>query len=562
MNSNYCTFEAFCVKSAENSTHSSSNYTFILAIKTVVSDAASVHDKIGEENHKVLEKLICNQHEFNKKLSYTTSLDDTLHIVSDAVLMTEGLDFTAVYITEQREKNRITFGLNVQKGCLADFFKENNIIYSDDTKWSDIDFLKPNYFDSDALLTSLREKTSLDSQIVSLAVLPCFYNNKLIALILTGSVFNKSITFYVRKTLESISFQTARVISRIKTEKTRRQSAERYKILSEITSDFAYSYTIDSKQNHYIEWLSEAFKIITGFEKYEYGNIIKWEHIVYPDDLDYYYDLYRQRLKGISIVGEYRIYTKDMKIKTIRDIAYPQLDPTTNTVTRIIGAVQDISKQKKAENDLKKAAKERKTLLQEVHHRVKNNLQIISSLLDFQANAVNDSEFRKLLQESQNRVLSMSFVHEQLYRSHSLSEINMLDYITSLSSHLANIYNNFAVKLTLNIQDISFSVDKAIPCGLIINELLTNSYTHAFSSGITQTKNENIINLELSAEDSCFLLQASDNGSGFNYSDKFREKNSLGLKLISMLVNQLEGNIKFSFSHGTICSIRFPANGE
>lgn len=246
----------------------------------------------------------------------------------------------------------------------------------------------------------------------------------------------------------------------------------------------------------------------------------------------------------------------------------PILDDKGNNMG-ILALVADISKRKKAEEKIKASLKEKEILLKEIHHRVKNNLQIISSLLNLQTGYINDSHALDVFKESQNRVKSMAMIHEKLYRSESMVKIDFGEYVTDLTENL--FYNYKIDRNVINhhtkIDNIFFDINTAIPCGLIINELVTNCLKHAFSDIKSQKSlydsftdkptQKNEINIELIQLDDYFVLTIADNGIGFPDDTNFRNTNSLGLQLVNNLVEQLDGTIKLDKTNGTKFRIIF-----
>ncbi|MGB9978104.1 histidine kinase dimerization/phosphoacceptor domain -containing protein [Methanobacterium sp.] len=215
---------------------------------------------------------------------------------------------------------------------------------------------------------------------------------------------------------------------------------------------------------------------------------------------------------------------------------------------------RDISKRKKAENDLKNSLKEKELLLMEIHHRVKNNLQVISSLLDIQANYVEDKEAINVLQESKNRVRSMAMIHGMLYQSHDLASINFSNYIKNLIQDLLHSYGaNSDIKLIVDAKQVFLNIETAIPCGLILSELVSNSLKYAFPDD-----NGGEILISVNSYNDEFELIISDNGIGFPENLDFKDLNkSLGLRLVNSLVEQLDGSIELDKSEGTKFIIKF-----
>lgn len=217
---------------------------------------------------------------------------------------------------------------------------------------------------------------------------------------------------------------------------------------------------------------------------------------------------------------------------------------------RVIITIHDLTERKNAEKALMEIEAMRK---KEIHHRIKNNLQIICSLLDLCSMDFHEAPVVQAFLDSKNRVMSMSLIHEELYRSTDMESINFADYIHKLSSELISSYSvDKEIELELDVEDIFLSMDTAIPLGIIINELVTNSLKHAFefSSGKIS------INLKRGDENK-FILIVSDNGIGFPEKIDHRKSTSLGLQLLNTLIDQIGGVIAIDRSHGTAFTIIF-----
>jgi two-component sensor histidine kinase len=233
------------------------------------------------------------------------------------------------------------------------------------------------------------------------------------------------------------------------------------------------------------------------------------------------------------------------------------------TVREWIGTCTDITEQKLAEEaraaterQLKASLGEKDILLKEVHHRVKNNLQLISSLLRLQSDKINDKKALDMLRESQDRIRTLAMIHEKLYRSESLASIDIAQCIRDLCSHLLSLYNSVDnhVKVQVSVDDISFGLEMAVPCGLVINELVSNALKHAFQ---VNRKGMNIIDITLRSYRGKYRLVVSDNGIGFPCRLNFRKTSSLGLQLVVSLVKQMGGRISVQCEKGTKISITF-----
>jgi PAS domain S-box-containing protein len=218
---------------------------------------------------------------------------------------------------------------------------------------------------------------------------------------------------------------------------------------------------------------------------------------------------------------------------------------------------RDITDQKRADEQLRASLEEKTVLLKEVHHRVKNNLQIISSLLELQSDFIADEESRRFIRESQNRIGAMALVHEKLYQSEIVAFINLGDYIESLTQYLFSTFvkDREAIGLTVEVEDVHLAIDEAIPCGLIVNELVSNALKHAFPNGV---KGEIAVRCR-SGKDGWVKVTVSDTGIGLPAGFDIENTESLGLQLVTMLVKQLRGSMRLVTENGgTAVMVSFP----
>ncbi len=223
----------------------------------------------------------------------------------------------------------------------------------------------------------------------------------------------------------------------------------------------------------------------------------------------------------------------------------------------------DITDRKRAEDRLQASLREKEMLLKEIHHRVKNNLQVIASLLDLQAESIQDPAVLQMFQESRNRVRAMGLVHEQLYRSRDLSRIRAARYVPDLVNHLLSIYGSTAVAIDtcIQIDDVHLGVDTAIPCGLLITELVSNAFKHAFpdlEAGSWDGEEGRQVYVELKADgDEKIRLVVRDNGVGLPPQLDWRRTPSLGLQLVDLLSRQIHGSVELDQTLGTKFTITF-----
>ncbi|MBN1998723.1 hypothetical protein JW935_14285, partial [candidate division KSB1 bacterium] len=210
---------------------------------------------------------------------------------------------------------------------------------------------------------------------------------------------------------------------------------------------------------------------------------------------------------------------------------------------------------------LQNSLKEKEILLKEVHHRVKNNLQIISSLLYLQSRELSDDRMITVFKDSETRIRSMSLVHEKLYQSNDLSHINLKEYIVSLSDYIKITYNHefSSIRFDYDIDDISLPIDTIIPLGLIINELVSNALKYAFNDRDFSRDRDNVLSIKLKRQgDKNLVVVIQDNGIGLPEELDITNTKSLGLKLVDMLSRQIGGRLQVLSKNGTQFSIYIP----
>jgi PAS domain S-box-containing protein len=216
--------------------------------------------------------------------------------------------------------------------------------------------------------------------------------------------------------------------------------------------------------------------------------------------------------------------------------------------------VYDNTERKEIDRKIRDSLKEKEVLLQEVHHRVKNNLQVISSILNLQSSYVNEPKTLEILRESQQRIKSMSFIHETIYRTADFSRLEFMDYIKTIASNLIQSYRTAATRVDFipDMQSVGLNLDQAIPCGLIINELVSNALKYAFKG-----RKKGTLTVILKEENNDVILAVKDDGVGLPKDFAFEKNNSLGIQLVYALLEQIDATMKVDQSNGTEFFIRF-----
>ncbi len=371
-----------------------------------------------------------------------------------------------------------------------------------------------------------------------------------------GSIIHTLITTVPIKDEQgnAVAFQgTIRdVTEQKKAEEALRQSEERFRLAAGAVSDLIYEWDIKTDS---LEWFDGLEKAL-GFEEGEIPYTLKgWLDLIHPDEQEKIRVVVEDHRNSYeSYRDEYRIRQKDDTWRHWVDLGVPILNHQGQPVKRI-GVCIDITEQKKAKEQIKKDLKEKEVLLKEIHHRVKNNLNIITSLLNLQTKHItNKEQALRAFHETRDRIYSMALVHDQLYQSDSFSRINMKSYIRTMVRGLISSFSR-GRRITFDIKskDIFLDINKAIPCGLILNEIITNALKHAFSN-----KRRGKIFIEFQQKDRQFELLVQDNGIGIPRDIDVHKIKSLGLRLIHLLTEQLEGILKIKIKNGTQFKVTFP----
>ena len=362
----------------------------------------------------------------------------------------------------------------------------------------------------------------------------------------TVEVFNSPIEFKGKTIIFSIVND---ITQRKEMEDALRESEEKYRMLFE---EDPYFNMILGKDGTILD-VNNTITHIMGLSKEDMigKNFSEIETIPNEDVAEYYFKI-ESLLKG-EYVEPFESYFKDINGDISYVIIHLKAIMDNGDVSYILAIGGDITKRKIAENKIKSSLVEKNTLLQEIHHRVKNNMQIISSLLNLQIKYVDDGKAVDVLKESQNRVKSMAMIHDKLYMSEDLTRINFVEYIKSLVSNLFYSYNvEDTIKPRLKIDMISLNMETAVPCGLIISELVSNSLKYAFPDGLNGE-----IFVSLRSKQDNYELIISDNGIGLPLEFDIKNTKTLGLMLVNSLTEQIDGKISINRDKGTRYSIIF-----
>lgn len=302
-------------------------------------------------------------------------------------------------------------------------------------------------------------------------------------------------------------------------------------------------------------WSDEMYKIFETTPQIFDHSEQAFFAMIHPEDQEMVGKIYYESLANKSLFQVvHRILLADQRIKFLEVQGFHYYDEMDQPLYSV-GTVQDITERILVEQKIIASLREKEAMLKEIHHRVKNNLQIINSLLNLQSAQIKDPIVTAAFTEIKNRVRSMSLLHETLYKSDNFARIDLFSYVNSLCDYLSRSYgtNNTNIKILIDIAEIELNIEKAIPIGLIINELVSNALKYAFLD-----HNEGTISIKFMKSANRLFLTVSDNGRGLSKDFDFYNNGSLGLSLVSDLTSQLRGVIKLDNGKGTVFNLSFP----
>lgn len=368
------------------------------------------------------------------------------------------------------------------------------------------------------------------------------------------TLFMSAILYFLLRHMLSLIKETE--ASSLAVKKREEESLRLFNFALDNSADATYWFTFDGR----FYYVNDAAARMLGYSKEELLSMYLW-------DMDHNFTRV-QAQEFLQEIKEVK-HTTFETMQTRKDSKTLPIEVSANYFTHggeefICAFGRDISERlayrnaiEEANIELIKSISEKETLLKEVHHRVKNNLEIISSLLSMQYRRIHDNNMRAILQQSISRIHTMSLVHEFLYKSDNLNEIDLKVYVKQLLTDTIFLHSEdaSAVELNIDIPVIHFSTDASMRLGMVLHELCVNSIKYTFKDGAN-----NVLNITLKLENEIIHVCIADNGAGVEDITKVLQSNSLGVLLIQTIVeDQLDGEVKFSSNNGFICDIYFPS---
>ena len=360
-------------------------------------------------------------------------------------------------------------------------------------------------------------------------------------------------TLYIYFRLRSSNFRRVRRLLEERVEVKTRQLTEKNLELEKlsIVASRTDNAVLIASPDGTIEWVNDGFIQLMGMpkEKLLNNNL---------SEINVYTNINKEIREAItnkhSRIFESNVTTYNIENLWISSTLTPIYDEE-GILKKLVVVDSDITAGKKMQKQIETSLKEKDVLLKEIHHRVKNNLQIIISLLNLQTGYIKDEVTLKAVKDGQSRVRSMALVHEKFYQSDELSEIDFAEYIEKLCHFIYQSYGDKTDRIHLQISGdkIGLDMDTAMPCGLLVNEIVSNSYKYAFPNQETGS-----IQIDFKKIDNKIILFIKDNGVGFPEEYDLEKGESLGMQLIQALTSQLDGELVVSRENGTSFKISFP----
>ncbi|WP_128694698.1 PAS domain S-box protein [Methanoculleus taiwanensis] len=499
---------------------------------------------------KAVEEKIRIQRDFGLQLASVSSWGEAMTLCLKMAIQVLGVDSGMIY---RRDEETGSYLLVANVNLSDEYLRMVSPLPPGCECAQRFETRKPIYGTSQDVSRSMLDVTRREG-ICSFALLPIFSRNHIVGGCFIASHTLEEVPQSVRDDLETLVAQMGNALHRILAEEELHKSEERFRLLAENARDLIYR--IEFVPERRFTYVSPAATALTGYSPEEhYADPDLGLKLVHPDDRHLFAALAEGRLSCDEPLV-LRWVKKDGSVVWTEQRNVPIYDDVGKLVA-MEGIARDVTELKQYSEQLERSLHEKDVLLKEVHHRVKNNMQVISSLMSLQAYAIGDGEMAGIFRESEMRVKSMALVHETLYQSDDFAHIRAADYVQTLVGELVASYAvNAEIDLHVEIDDMPLELEAAIPCGLIINELVSNALKYAFSG-----REKGTLGVEMHrAADARISLCVRDDGIGLPEGlDPFVPRSeSLGLELVNILSRQLGGTLTCERNAGTSFEITFP----
>ncbi len=491
--------------------------------------------------HKKLQKIIYASRELVIQLCGITDIDSGLELFLNSIIQLSDMDSGGIYLFDFETGNLNLFN-NIGVG--KEFLEKVSLL----EPGSPLHIMINNGNSIFAHVNNMQEpfKTVLKNEgIKSFSIIPIKHKGQTLGSIHLASHQFENLSDFTQQVIEILTAQIGDTIARFAFEKTLKESELRLKFMVENLPSGA---VFIEEQMFYLNPKAEE---LVGYSNAEINTKKDWFTKVHPQDHENYYQLYmNDRDDNFNKPYTVPIYCKNQTVKQIEFIGYRN-DPYE------IWIMNDVTARVEAEQKVKDSLTEKEALLKELYHRTKNNMQVIISMLALQSASITDKSLKTIFTETENRIYSMALVHQKLYQSENLASINMADYLSELTHLLINSYSIYTpnVHTKFKLHPIPVILDVAIPCGLLVNEIISNAFKHAFPDNRPGT-----ITIEFYRNENDILnLVISDNGVGLTGDLEQLSKESLGIQLIYAIAEkQLKGKAELTkLDSGVEWSISF-----
>ncbi len=496
-------------------------------------------------HRRLVENITRAQRDLSKGLSAASSREEALQLCIDAALRISGMDSAGIYLGNDEGG----LDLAAHRGLTRDFVEEVSHLGPETPNVKAVAKGLPIYSERQEIVAVSKDLTKREG-LKSLAVIPMLFEGSVGGCLNVASHGFDSVPGSIRYSLETIASDVSGVIRRLEAEEKAGRSAARFRELAELLPQTVYEADTTGR----LTFINRCGLEAAGRSDEEMADGLNAHDMAAPEHRGRILETFSRILGGETNVGtEYLAMRSDGT--TFPVVMYSNPIFVECEIVGIRSVCVDVRELKEAQERIKDSLREKEVLLREIHHRVKNNLQVMSSLLRLQARYVKSANPDELFRAAENRIRSMALVHEKLYASRFLSNLNIDEYVKSLVNTLKASYGieSSRVLFKQDIAGIELDLDTAMPVGFIVTELISNCFRHAFPDG---REGKITISLRPLAEDR-FILVVNDDGVGMKGEVDLDHPTSFGLHLVQTLTQQMDGAMELTTGKGTEFRVTF-----